>query len=243
MGSLFDIKAAPKKPKKCRTTGRPRDAQRSKVYAAERRAFPDFERDMLTKEECKNFVDRLMESPWVVNRWGRRKVWVEFRESRRASGSPLGWIRLPSWARNPWVILHEIAHVVAPAADEGHGAEYCSVYLDLIRHRMGGADGDRLKREFVLGGVKHRVTKTTKPKESLSQVITEAPLTKQEALMTAEKLRRGVAQGLFGGGSNRIRLAALSVAVKLEEWAAEPWSEEDLDYARKWKKRAGVAGS
>jgi len=60
----------------------------------------------------------------------------------------IGFLNLPVWSRSRLVILHELAHIVTnseymasrgykqtPVA--GHGPEFCSVYLALVRRYLG----------------------------------------------------------------------------------------------------------
>lgn len=138
------------------TTGRVRDCQRSRVYEAERRAFPQFQEQIFESEALVlQFVERVVGSGWFIERFGVQLVEVRFRGGQNARGCPSGWIELPPWAFNPWVILHELAHVVAPGEEAGHGPEFCSIYLELVRHVLGERDHYKLAREFLIDRVKH----------------------------------------------------------------------------------------
>jgi hypothetical protein len=55
-----------------------------------------------------------------------------------ADGCRPGWVRAP--LAEPWVVLHEMAHILAACRDEderGHGRVFRIAYLDLVRRWMG----------------------------------------------------------------------------------------------------------
>jgi putative metallohydrolase (TIGR04338 family) len=121
---------------------RTRDTQRSKVYAAEAQfrnmnfqpqLFPDVKLKQIW--ECQSYVDRVLDQHWFRARFGERKITVDYgRRGGMAYGSRK--ITLGVWARQPIVILHEIAHCVAPY-DNRHGAEFAGIYLFLIKQVYG----------------------------------------------------------------------------------------------------------
>lgn len=118
---------------------RPRDNQRSRVYAWERAASLRLKGRTLyigeyeTLEECEAFMAPI----WRAER-GRvglakssaptlaRKLWGQ----RKATASELHVIKLPKWARSRWVILHEMAHRLTPE-DEAHGPRFVGVLIGL----------------------------------------------------------------------------------------------------------------
>lgn len=118
---------------------RPRDKQRSRVYAWERAASSRFKGRSLyvgeyeTLEECEAFMAPI----WRAER-GRvglakssaptlaRNLWGQ----RKATASELHVIKLPKWARSRWVILHEMAHRLTPE-DEAHGPRFVGVLIGL----------------------------------------------------------------------------------------------------------------
>lgn len=133
-------------------TVRPRDNQRSRVYAweravAKRHARRDFyEAEFATLEECEAFALPI----WRKERgrlglaraaapsierpsWGQRSA-LAHRDHR---------ITLPRWARSRWVILHELAHRLTPR-DEAHGPRFVGVLMGLVCRHL-DADLDALK--------------------------------------------------------------------------------------------------
>ena len=61
-------------------------------------------------------------------------------------------IRIPKWARNTWIVLHELAHVVAGREFKGerasHGWEFCETYLKLVLYVIGREAHDALKESM-----------------------------------------------------------------------------------------------
>jgi putative metallohydrolase (TIGR04338 family) len=121
-----------------RRSARPRDSQRSKLYAAERtvragRRFPDL-------AACQKYVERVLESSfWAARHPGIAKIEVRDGRGRRHAGSydHAQRIALPRWARSERIILHELAHQSTPVTCAAHGPEFTRNYLDLVAHFMG----------------------------------------------------------------------------------------------------------
>lgn len=60
---------------------------------------------------------------------------------------------------DPWVILHEVAHIMAASADNGergHGREFARFYLLLVRRWLGRDAARALRDGYCAEGVKHR---------------------------------------------------------------------------------------
>lgn len=145
-----------------------RDSQRSKLYAAERAAFPDLfashkAGEQLTWEETQAFVRSVLDDP----RWCK---YIKRRHSSRVTstgfvikdGRGTSWARggvnhinLPRWARNKIVICHELAHTACPPTHviQPHGRDFASTYLKIVELFMGWDDRMKLVRAFS----KHRV--------------------------------------------------------------------------------------
>lgn len=142
---------------------RPRDNQRSRVYAWER-AFaksigvdfyaPDFK----TLEECEAFALPIWRkergrvglagqvAPGVERpAWGQRAA-LAHHDHR---------ITLPRWARSRWVILHELAHRLTPR-DEAHGPRFVGVLIGLLARHV-DHDADALMRMADAHGVRYWV--------------------------------------------------------------------------------------
>lgn len=118
---------------------RTRDNQRSRCYAWEERASegalhnPTWD----TLEECEAFLKPVWRKE--RGRVGRAKVPVptfsrHLWGQSRATASSGHVLKIPRWARNPWVVLHEAAHRLTPR-DEAHGPRFVGVLIGLLaRH-------------------------------------------------------------------------------------------------------------
>lgn len=61
--------------------------------------------------------------------------------------------------RDPWVVLHEIAHIMACSADNGergHGREFARFYMMLVRRWLGPDAAWALRHAYATEGVKYR---------------------------------------------------------------------------------------
>lgn len=139
---------------------RPRDSQRSKVYAAERDAFPRSEigPQWKTLGEVEAWIEKkVLTSAYVRKNYAIGYVGLRpGKGCRNAFANPDTYeITLPLWARKEWVVLHEISHLIVSSRKHAfHGWKFCEVYLDLVRHCMGKEVHDRLKAEFKARNVK-----------------------------------------------------------------------------------------
>ena len=137
--------------------GRPRDNQRSRVYAWERRASAGaiYRATMPTMDEVSAFLLPIWRTergrygmarhrpPELTHaRWGQR----------RALAYDHHLIALPLWARNPWVALHELAHRLTPD-DEAHGPRFVGVLIGLLA-RHAGYDAQDLLESAEASGVR-----------------------------------------------------------------------------------------
>lgn len=154
---------------------RPRDSQRQKVYVAENRATrwtgtPRSE--LMTISECQAYIDKVLASKWlrsqadlrsrlaaidkrggvavIAGRGGANATfdvrysqsWGEvYRETRPS-------ISLGVRTRQPYLLLHELSHILQPSGSAFHGWEFCDILLRLVRHFLGADLHARLKAEF-----------------------------------------------------------------------------------------------
>lgn len=144
-----------------------RDYQRSKVYAAEDRAFgkskpPEFQ----TLSECESFAILIVSSDYWQSCKGRKRFKLtDGRGRRRAcyygrNGSKADRYALPKWARSRWIIIHEFAHGLTDHVHEDapwHGSIFCSHYLSLVRELLGNEAAEKLANSFIEHGVKFDV--------------------------------------------------------------------------------------
>lgn len=137
---------------------RRRDSQRSAVYDWER-ALDGVEmfREMMTLDEVGEMVKKVWRSE--RGRYGlantrdleiRRVHWGQSRAL--AFGASVSY---PKWARNPWVVLHEIAHCLNRRAEgqASHGPRFVGILIGLACRHM-GLDRDHLVRAAEEMGVK-----------------------------------------------------------------------------------------
>lgn len=145
---------------------RPRDSQQSRVYAweekwADAEGHPKGKPDFATLEECEAFLAPI---------WPKERGRVGLARQRAPELARCLWgqsnataghdhvLKLPKWARQRWVILHEMSHRLVPnwRKDPGHGPRFVGVYIGVLaRHLDWDAElGMRLAAEM---GVKFHV--------------------------------------------------------------------------------------
>lgn len=127
----------------------------ARMYEAEEEAFHrglpgtvhGLMRIQLSWSDVKAYVDHVLGSPWVQERWpGLDVTLVPARHGRGAYVTGRGEMHLPPGTRGPVYLLHEIAHrATSKFVDESHGPEFCGVYLALLR-KFVGAPAERLLR-------------------------------------------------------------------------------------------------
>jgi putative metallohydrolase (TIGR04338 family) len=114
-----------------------RDNQRSKVYAAEQASGLMVNRQTIPNAELQGWVNAVLDRRVIRSRWGARSVEVKL---TGGYGGASAWgsykITASPSARNEYVMLHEIAHILSPD-DERHGPRFCGVLLFLVRNVMG----------------------------------------------------------------------------------------------------------
>jgi hypothetical protein len=134
-------------PRRRRRPAAPRDGQRSRLYAWEEEILaPRAPDEQLTLKECQELADRLLEETGLA-------LGVEVRDGGHSGSARwlpgtrfAGRIKLPRGCRQPWVLLHEMAHVLCDhryVSPEGtptvaaHGPEFVRTYLDLLERYVG----------------------------------------------------------------------------------------------------------
>ena len=132
----------------------PRERQQS-VYAGEDTALAGAGREFRDLREVRSYLDDLIGSDWWADRWPHvEAIPLSRTRSGRFSGYAVestGEIRVGSLLEP--VVLHEVAHIVAPGA--GHGPAFVEALLALVRERLGfhayGALLAELRRRNVVG--------------------------------------------------------------------------------------------
>jgi len=212
-----------------KATGR-RDTQKQRLYDAE--AWASYRhsgyhfRQVYDNTELQGVVDTWMRRGFIRSRWGQRKIYVSLgRSGAHAKGGNV--IVLGAQTRNPWIMLHEIAHCLIDNEHSWHGPEFAGVYLFLV-HNIIGDGASKVLRE---GYRKHRVRYNNNaiPKPDKTRVVTKAqeaaqkrrrmnrPVTPVEARQAAQIIRRAVNNGLYGPPGRKPRTHAQATARALEE--------------------------
>ncbi len=129
---------------------RPRDNQRQRVYdsehtAAYRLGMTSSGRT-IPNDQLQAWVDAVLDRRPIRSRWGAIHIEAVLKRGGSAYGG-LGRITLPLFARNEWIVLHEIAHSLTersardvsgcPYDVAWHGPEYVGVYLFLVKTVLG----------------------------------------------------------------------------------------------------------
>jgi hypothetical protein len=99
-------------------------------------------------------VEAFMKPIWRAERgrYGHAKRPVpNIRSGRGASAHGSGLIVLGRWARNPWVVLHEMTHCLTPEAH--HGPRFVGVLIGLTARHI-GLDADAMLQAAYDMGVK-----------------------------------------------------------------------------------------
>lgn len=215
---------------------RPRDSQRTRLYAAERAAFePTVHHAPITVhggvEDVQRWLDeKVLGTRWFRSRWGAKNVRIVAGKGCHARYQ--GNITLARWGYTPWTVLHELAHVLAsPSSVAAHGKQFAAVYLFLVQQTLGDEAAKLLRAEFVARRVKHRDSSYI-PKAGAERVATKTQVAAYKRRVAeeqkkvvlgalrqsqaAETIRAAIKAGSFGAPGTKQRAAALAVARTLD---------------------------
>jgi len=180
---LFERIAAPPRPARTMSPRRPRDSQRARLYRAERAAFmrdsacPHAPYGWLTGlAPLRAYVEMVARQPEVIHFYPApgqpdrsllTGLEVKDGRGRRSAAAYVGLhaISVPTALRMRWVVLHELAHVIARLAYgheadfAPHGWRFAAVYLELVRAVFGVEGEARLRAAFVADGVRFAPTR------------------------------------------------------------------------------------
>lgn len=113
---------------------RPRDSQRSKIYAFDKE-LKTLLPQTLTLQEIEQLVRRIWRdyeircsTPTIGDGRGARRGKALYHKHM---------IVLPRFARTNWYALHEIAHILTPWSAAHHGPEFASIYAQLLERYAG----------------------------------------------------------------------------------------------------------
>lgn len=77
--------------------------------------------------------------------------------TKEGVGARPGWVHPP--ISEPWIILHEVAHILAACRDEeehGHGRVFRTAFLDLVRRWLGPDAARALREGYKAEGLTYR---------------------------------------------------------------------------------------
>ena len=171
--------------------------QTQRVYKAENYIGNILEKkEEWTLDQCQKYVDKLLKKkriqdnyPWAKN----HKIFVTCgnRGQRMAYATYTHrgpTIKLPPWARNQYVVLHEVAHHFD--IESGHTDTFATILLDLVRREMGKDKAEALQASYHLHGVKiqsgKKVAKARCP-QSKKEWVAEQRQTKSDRKQTRKK--------------------------------------------------------
>lgn len=133
------------------------DYQQEKVYKAELE-WEGFPRQQLSNAQSRRLIHQIctfaeIKPPKIFLKAVEKFDGVRF-TSRVASGG-MEYIRLPEWAMTSATICHEMGHVIAQQRDifDGHGPNFCGIFVELVHKFMGSSDGTDLQWSFLLNSV------------------------------------------------------------------------------------------
>ena len=135
-----------------------RDSQKSKLYKAEQdtnRHRPEFEFESF--EAAAAWAKQVGRSKWLRRIFPNRpNLFIRPKHHGMATGLDSGRIRLPRWAWNKVIILHEVAHVMV-GEKHRHGREFARAMLMIVRHFLGVPYFKEMRLAYRSHGVKfHR---------------------------------------------------------------------------------------
>ena len=125
-----------------------RDYQRQKCYSWEEATFPGERTETLTLDGCKELAKEMF----------GRKVKVKDGRGTRSAFAYLEdrypTIGLPKWARNPYTVAHEVAHLKLKGQGYAdHGGQFMKVMLELIAEHT-NRDFDEMRTSAIEFGLR-----------------------------------------------------------------------------------------
>jgi len=223
-----------------------RDNQKSRHYEAERflydagktviktgsKNFPEIKFN-LTKQssihDCQSYLDVICHQFWFRQRFGERKIYIE---SGRGGGKAFGGrrITLGTWARNEAIILHELAHCLAPYKTK-HGAEFAGIFLFLVKNAFGAEIATQLRESYKTNRVKYNnkaippidkscltqlqksrlASKNNRVERQQKKQLSQKPILLEEQEHLIRLLTRAINSGQFGEPRSKTRASAQKV--------------------------------
>lgn len=227
-------------------TTKSRDNQKSRHYAAERflydagktviktgsKNFPETKFNLTNQSsihDCQSYLNVICDQYWFRQRFGSREIFIQ---SGRGGGKAFGSrkITLGTWARNEAIILHELAHCLAPHGVK-HGAEFAGVFLFLVKNAFGADCAKQLRESYKTHRVRYNnsaipsinkncLTKNQKSvaqkkkvrgERQLQKWLSEKPILLEEQQDLIRLLTRAINAGQFGEPRSKTRASAQKV--------------------------------
>jgi putative metallohydrolase (TIGR04338 family) len=138
-----------------------RDTQRSKVYAAENFLTSHNRTAQMTLTECQVLVDKILDDPEVQRQYRVARALTVTVVPGRGGGKAIGgWgarsrISLGCWARQPYVVIHEVAHHLT-GLHAGHDYRFANTSMWLVHRFMSAELAEQLRRSYVAHGVQYQ---------------------------------------------------------------------------------------
>jgi putative metallohydrolase (TIGR04338 family) len=223
-----------------------RDNQKSRHYAAERflydtgktviktgsKNFPEIKFN-LTKQssihDCQSYLNIICDQYWFRQRFGTRQIYIE---AGRNGGKAFGGrrITLGTWARNEAIILHELAHCLAPHGIK-HGAEFAGIFLFLVKNAFGADVAKQLRESYKTHRVKYNnkaippinkscltqlqksrlASKNNRAERQQKKQLSQKPILLEEQEHLIRLLTRAINSGQFGEPRSKTRASAQKV--------------------------------
>ena len=112
-------------------------------------------REQMTVAECQTFVNEMLADSAVQKQFRVARTITVVVEAQRGQGGRAhggfyanSRITLGAWARQPYVVIHELAHHLA-GLGAGHNHQFCATTLFLTHRFMGPEYGEMLRASFV----------------------------------------------------------------------------------------------
>lgn len=220
-----------------------RDNQKSRHYAAERFLYDAGKTVIkngkhettwnLNKQssihDCQSYLNVICDQYWFRQRFGERNIHIR---SGRGGGKAFGSTRitLGTWARNEAIILHELAHCLAPYKTK-HGAEFAGILLFLVKNAFGADVARQLRESYKTHRVRYNnkaippinknclthkqksvlAIKNTRIEKQLKKELSAKPLLFDEKEHLIKLLTRAINSGQFGEPRNKTRASAQKI--------------------------------
>jgi len=137
-----------------------RDSQKQRLYDAENKFRKEFGTGFQfgSVDDIAMYVFNLVYSNWFRNRFHVESCSIDVRLAKKGNRSRAGSgrMRINQNRMDEVEVLHELVHIFVSPRDVGHGREFCMMYLQLVKKKLGEPAEEFLKKCFKDGKVKFR---------------------------------------------------------------------------------------